>query len=67
MKRQAKVKPAPAMLALKDVLDAFPNSWLDPLLSGPDKVMDEPPWSCPDIEMLIQAIKQRIEKLAVNP
>lgn len=42
------------------VLAAFPDSWLDPLLTGPNAVVGKPPFGCPDIERLLAAIKERI-------
>jgi hypothetical protein len=43
--------------------NAFPTSWLDSLLTGPNAVIGKPPYGCPDIEKLLQAVKQRIESL----
>lgn len=45
---------------LDAVLAAFPTSWLDNLLTGPDAVIGKGPWGCPDIERLLAAIKKRI-------
>lgn len=43
--------------------DVIPTTWLDPLLTGPDKALTGEPgkWGCPDIENLLSAIKARIE------
>ena len=46
---------------IKDkIIRLFPTTWLDPLLSG-DKAINVPA-DCPDIEKLLQAIKDRIEE-----
>lgn len=39
---------------------AVPTSWLDPLLTGPLRVLYDPPWGCPEIEKLLLAIKARL-------
>jgi len=46
----------------EEILKLFPTNWLDPLLTGKDKVLGEPPYGCPDIEALLNAIKERIVK-----
>lgn len=43
----------------KDILDAIPSTWLDPLLSGPRCVLTLPA-SGPDVETLLRAVKRRI-------
>lgn len=48
-------------LELQQVLDAIPTSWLDPLLSGPDKVIVKSP--CPEIEKLLTVLRARISEL----
>lgn len=48
-------------LELQQVLDAIPTNWLDPLLSGDDKVIHKSP--CPEIEALLQALRARITEL----
>lgn len=42
------------------VLAAFPTSWLDSLLTGPNAVVGKPPFGCPDVERLLRAIKARV-------
>lgn len=38
-----------------------PTNWLDPLLTGPDAVLEGTgPWGCPDIAKLLRAVKARI-------
>jgi len=44
------------------VKDAVPHTWLDPLLTGPKAVIGEHPFSCKDIENLLNAIRERIDK-----
>jgi len=40
-----------------------PDSWLDPLLTGPDAVLKGPgPWGCAEIEALLKAVRTRIRK-----
>jgi hypothetical protein len=39
--------------------DPIPMTWLDPLLTGPDAVIGKPPYGCPDIERLLNALRQR--------
>lgn len=43
--------------------DAIPSSWLDPLLTGKNKVIGEPPYDCPDIEHLLNGIRERIKAI----
>lgn len=40
------------------VIFAVPDTWLDPLLSGPEAI--NVPASCPDIERLCNAIRMRL-------
>lgn len=47
--------------AKADALAVIPTNWLDPLLSGPDKVIHQSP--CPEIEKLLTALRARIAKL----
>lgn len=44
----------------EDILDTFPNNWLDPLLSGPASVLGQPPFDCPAVERLINALRERV-------
>lgn len=46
---------------LKQMANAVPRSWLDSLLTGPNAVIGTPPYGCPDIERLLQAIRKRLE------
>lgn len=46
--------------AIAEAADKIPTTWLDPLLSGPNAVLQgSGPWGCPDIERLLKAIKER--------
>lgn len=45
---------------LERAAEAIPTSWLDSLLTGPDAVVGKPPFGCPDVEALLNAIKNRI-------
>ena len=40
----------------------IPTTWLDPLLTGKDAVIGNFPFGCNDIEVLLKAIKKRIEE-----
>lgn len=42
------------------IRDAIPRSWLDPLLTGPKAVIGSPPYTCSDIERLLNAIRERV-------
>lgn len=42
------------------VLAAIPDNWLDSLLTGPNAVLGEPPWYCPDVERLLKAVRERV-------
>ncbi len=44
----------------KALLDAVPNNWLDPLLTGPKAVIGQPPYNCKDIERLLNAVRARV-------
>lgn len=46
---------------LQQALDTIPTNWLDPLLSGDDKVIHKSP--CPEIEALLKAVRARIAEL----
>jgi hypothetical protein len=49
--------------ALEDLPKQIPKSWLDPLLSGPDKVSLENS-DCREIEALLRGIQDRLRKFA---
>jgi hypothetical protein len=40
----------------------IPHNWLDPLLTGKTSVIGKPPYSCDDIEKLLNAIRKRLEE-----
>ena len=42
-----------------ELVKCVPTSWLDPILSGPDKVAD-PPYGCPEVENILNAIRKRM-------
>lgn len=44
------------------VLAAFPDSWLDPLLTGPAAVVKIPA-GCPEIAELLQSVRRRVEEV----
>ena len=49
---------------------AVPTSWLDPLLSGPLRVVGDPPYesgqSVQDIERLLRSVQARIRAIPVT-
>lgn len=48
--------------------DLIPNTWLDPLLTGPDAVLKgSGPWTGTDIENLMRALRLRMETSFVQP
>jgi hypothetical protein len=44
----------------------IPTTWLDPLLSGPERIVGDPPYYGKDMERLLQALAQRIRALKVS-
>ena len=46
----------------KNPSEHIPVTWLDPLLTGENAVMGDPPYSCDDIERLLIEIKSRIKE-----
>lgn len=57
---EAKVKVQTAEIA-----NLVPTNWLDPLLTGKEKVIGEAPYNNLDIQNLLLAVKERIkEKLS---
>ena len=44
----------------RPVGSGIPTSWLDPLLTGPEAVIGDPPYDCRDIERLLNAIRKRM-------
>ena len=49
----------------KVLLDAFPSNWCDPLLTGKNAVIGQPPYDCQDIERLMNAVHKRVMQ-AIN-
>ena len=49
---------------------AVPTNWLDPLLSGPSRVVGDPPYesgqSVQDIERLLRSVQARIRAIKVT-
>ena len=44
---------------LNEAKDLIPNTWLDPLLTGPKAVVGNPPYTCTDIENLLREIRRQ--------
>ena len=50
--------------ALEEAEKVVPANWLDPLLTGPNAILQgHGPWGCPDIERLLQALRAAIRAL----
>ena len=49
---------------MQRLIDAIPTNWLDPLLTGKNAVIGNPPYDCKDIERLLSAIRVRINSIA---
>lgn len=45
---------------VEKIVNAVPNNWLDPLLTGPTAI--KVPAGCPDIERLLNAVRERVRK-----
>ena len=43
------------------LLACMPNNWCDPMLTGPQRVIGDPPYECRDIERVLLGIRFRIE------
>lgn len=56
-----RVGPSPLASAL------IPDSWLDPLLTGPSAVIGKPPYTCKDIERLLWALRERLRAALLVP
>lgn len=53
--------PDPLAALVGKVADAFPTSWLDPLLTGPRAITPKDGhWDGPALEMLLAALKDRV-------
>lgn len=60
-------KRRPEFEAYSKMLECIPTTWLDPLLTGSNKILpDGYSYSPKDIERLLQAIRQRMEKAAYS-
>lgn len=49
---------------MRAMVEAVPTTWLDPLLTGPTAVVGKPPYYCPDIEALLNALRKRLQEIA---
>jgi hypothetical protein len=47
----------------QEILKVIPTSWCDPMLTGKDAVICQPPYSCADIERVMWTIKKRLEEV----
>jgi len=55
-----------AKMIARRMVRLVPANWLDPLLTGPKAVIGKPPYYCPDIERLLNAVKERLRKAGVK-
>lgn len=53
--------PARVEGTIDPLLACIPSNWLDPMLTGPQRVIGEPPYDCRDIERVLLAVRYRIE------
>ena len=44
------------------IADSIPTNWCDPLLTGGDAVIGNPPYGCGDIENLLRAIAKQLRE-----
>lgn len=49
--------------AIEQAAACIPRTWLDSLLTGDRAVIGPPPWGCPEVERLLNAIRERIKVL----
>ena len=48
------------LIDIAAVREVIPTNWLDPLLTGPNAVIGEPPYGCQDIERLLRALSDKL-------
>lgn len=58
---KSKTRQARVSGTLDPVLACIPTNWLDPMLTGPQRVIGDPPYDCRDIERVLLAVRYRIE------
>jgi hypothetical protein len=46
---------------VSSLIAQVPNTWLDHRLTGPERVINGPPYTCQDIENLCQRIRNDME------
>lgn len=55
--------------AQKEVdIAAIPSNWIDPILTGPESALGgrAGAWGCPDIERLLNAVRERIRAATIE-
>lgn len=66
--REFEFENAQQQARIAELVKAIPTTWLDPLLTGRNKVLPEGySYSTADIETLLSALKQRLEGIAQQP
>lgn len=63
--RGKKVRAPKDLIRREDALDAIPSNWIDNLLTGPDAALrgDGGTWGCPDIERLLNAVREKVRAI----
>jgi len=51
---------APYLAEWTKAADAVPHTWLDSMLTGPERVIGNPPYDCKDVQKILQAVRKRI-------
>lgn len=52
--------------ALDKAIEQIPTNWLDPMLTGEEAVIGNPPYCCSDIERVLHEVGKRIGALKVE-
>jgi hypothetical protein len=58
--RRTPAKPSKDIREMMKPSDLIPVNWLDPLLTGPQSCLGKPPYSCLDIERLLNRLRERV-------
>ena len=45
----------------EEILKQIPTNWLDSMLTGSGAVVGKPPYGCPEVEIILNTIRKRIE------
>lgn len=50
-----------SLVHLDALLACIPSTWCDPMLTGTQRVIGDPPYDCRDIDRVLLAIRYRVE------